>query len=570
MRNANFHITVMTQSNVGREPGFCDLLIVDEMLPCDFSPFRTIEYSHYLTHFDTAQLICTEGWHSWASNLCFEDQLSSSKLDPSIKERIHPFTFFKDTIPKLAYITFLHNAWQMLPALTERNIPFILQLYPGGGFELNVETSDQRLMAIAHSPLCRKIIVTQNLSRDYLLEKIKCDPAKIELIYGGVYDTRNDFDFSRDKQRYGVHKDTVDVCFVAHRYGDDTKKKGYDQFVAVAQALSERFEQVRFHVVGDYTPDQIPLGAAERTMTFHGKQPNTFFREFYPRMDIILSVNRPTEDRKGAFDGFPTGACMEAGFRGVLNCISDPLGLNVAFTDDVDFVLVDLDTQKTIERLSKLIGDTERLYNVAYANWQKFLAVFDTDYQLWRRTRIITTELLRPEYLIVRPAPNRSMMDSELGDNGARHQIEEANRHYRNLQAQHHTVATAYEALRADYSQVIEYYEKKHSGLLDDYKMLAEGFEALRLENTALREKIDALDGTISRLHADMELKELEALLQNEKANRIVQELIDAAPSGRVEKGLLRLLRSRSAMSIRAGYSRLGGQHSIVQNEKQT
>ena len=235
-------------------------------------------------------------------------------MDSSIKEGNHRFPFFKDTVPKLAYITFLHNAWQMLSALAERKIPFVLQLYPGGGFEPNVEASDEKLMAIAHSPLCRKILVTQNLSRDYLLDKIKCDPAKIELIYGGVYDTRNDFDFSRDKQRFGTHKDTVDICFVAHRYGNDTKKKGYDQFVAVAQALSERYEQVRFHVVGDYTPDQIPLGAAEKTIALHGEQPNTFFREFYAPMDMIPSVDRPMEAGKGAFDGFHTGACKKRVF----------------------------------------------------------------------------------------------------------------------------------------------------------------------------------------------------------------------------------------------------------------
>ncbi|WP_211623164.1 glycosyltransferase family 4 protein [Paraburkholderia domus] len=511
-------------------------------------------------------------------------------MDSSIKERIHRFPFFKDTVPKLAYITFLHNAWQMLPALAERKIPFILQLYPGGGFEPNVETSDEKLMAIAHSPLCRKIIVTQNLSRDYLLDKIKCDPAKIELIYGGVYDTRNDFDFSRDKQRFGMHKDTVDICFVAHRYGNDTKKKGYDQFVAVAQALSERYEQVRFHVVGDYTPDQIPLGAAARTIIFHGKQPNTFFREFYARMDMILSVNRPTEAGKGAFDGFPTGACMEAGFRGVLNCISDPLELNVAFTDDVDFVLVDVDTQKTIRRLSALIENTERLYEIAYANWKKFLEVFDTDHQLWRRTRVITAELLRTESLIVRPAPNRSMMDAEFGDNGLRHRVEEASRNFRNLLDEYNKVATAYEALRADYSQVTDYYEKLHGdllgeyktlatgygdlkteydrvteyyekqqeGLLGEYRTLAGGFESLQRENVSLRENVGGLNENLLRMKDDLDLLESKR---------------HEAASGRLEKGILRMLRSKYSMSIRTGYSWLTSsnrQQLIVQNQEQS
>ncbi len=141
-------------------------------------------------------------------------------------------------------------------------------------------------------------------------------------------------------------------------------------------------------------------------------------------MDVILSVNRPSHDAGGAFDGFPTGACMEAGFYGVLNAISDPLSLNAAFRDGEDIVLLDFDTERTIARLAELLDDPEELYRLSYRNWRTFLDVFDTDRQLWARTRVITAELLKTEALIVRPSAPLSSKDNLY----VRSQIEEAAR----------------------------------------------------------------------------------------------------------------------------------------------
>ena len=423
------------------------------MLPCDFSPFRTLEYSHYLSFFDSSMLISTEGWHSWASNLRFDEQLKNSVLKEKVKVKIKRMSEFNSTIPSLAYITFLNNAFQAFALLEERGIPFILQLYPGGGFQLNNEQSDEKLRIVSKSPLCRKIITTQTISKSYLIEKIGCPAEKIEFIYGGVYNTRHNFDFSRDKKLFGQHKDTIDICFVAHRYGDDVRKKGYDQFVAVARSFAESHPHIRFHVVGDYTPEQLPLGAAADRITFHGRQPNTFFDQFYPKMDMILSVNRPEENLQGAFDGFPTGACMEAGFRGVLNLISDPLKLNVAFSDGADVLIVDEDTHRTIARITELVADPERMYKLSYANWNKFHEVFDTDKQLWARTQVITNQLLAREALILRPAAS----------------IEADSKRLMQLLD-----------LNASLMAGMQDTERRHDNLLKEYYKLADGFEELR------------------------------------------------------------------------------------------
>ena len=200
----------------------------------------------------------------------------------------------------------------------------------------------------------------------------------------------------------GLIRKSIDLCFVAHRYSDDMSRKGYDQFVEVARLLASD-ERLRFHVVGDYAADDLPLGEAGARCVFYGPQPNAFFADFYPRMDVILSANRPPRGRDGVFDGFPTGSCMEAGFRGVLNCVADPLDLNVAFEDGRDILLVDRNTQRTAQRLAALFATPDRLYELARANWKRFHEVFDVNRQLWARTRLIVAELLLDEALIIRP-----------------------------------------------------------------------------------------------------------------------------------------------------------------------
>ncbi|MFX1762827.1 glycosyltransferase family 4 protein [Paraburkholderia sp. A1RI-2L] len=524
---------------------YCDLLIIDEMLPCDFSPFRTLEYRHYLNYFSSPVLLSTEGWHAWLSNLDFDEQLAQSELEESVKAKIERFSEFTSIVPKLAYITFLNNAWQVFPNLTERRIPFVLQLYPGGGFEPNVASSDEKLREIVHSPLCRKIIVTQRLSVDYLLEKIGCDPQKIKLIYGGVYDTRNGFDFTRDKKLFARDKDTLDICFVAHRYGDDTKKKGYDKFVAVAKALSAQFAAVRFHVVGDYTPDQIPLDRAADRITFHGKQSGSFFKEFYPRMDIILSVNRPSEIDAGAFDGFPTGACMEAGFRGVLNCVSDPLNLNVAFSDGQDIVLVDFDTDETVRKLSGLLSDPDKLYEMAYANWRKFLDVFDTDRQLWQRSRVILEQLLQPEALIVRPSPQMSLMDSKVLES-----VRENGRQ---------ALAVEKEVLR-QLNVNLQDALTRHDNLAAAYATLAKGFESVRNENASLSARLATLTNELEAMRSSDAAKALQVLDAPSSHLRTAapeQRKPDGdAPLGTLERAEFGVFRPGCAMSRRAGSSR--------------
>jgi glycosyltransferase involved in cell wall biosynthesis len=389
------------------EHRFSDLLIIDDVMPCAFSPFRTIEYSHYLRFFN-ASLLSTEGWGSWLSNRSFEEYRAA--LPDDIAKNVFRFSQVSDMAARLAYVTFVGNLIHAWPYIVAKQLPFILQLYPGGGFQIDDPRSDAWLSLAVRSPLLRKVIATQTITHDYLIKKHACDPDKIALIYGGVFESRSEFAFYKDKKLFGRDKDTLDLCFVAHKYGADLVSKGYDQFIGIARKLQPRFPNVRFHVVGGYEATDIDLGDLSSVMTFYGKQPTEFFPSFYSKMDMIVSINRAFIP--GAFDGFPTGSCIEAGFHGVLNALTDPLNLNCEFTDGNDVILLRDEADADAARIAQVISDPDSLYAMAYQNARTFKRVFNTDRQLWARSKIIADELTRHQVLVINTINRRAGVET--------------------------------------------------------------------------------------------------------------------------------------------------------------
>ncbi|MBN9550818.1 MAG: LPS biosynthesis protein RfbU, partial [Alphaproteobacteria bacterium] len=185
------------------------------------------------------------------------------------------------------------------------------------------------------------------------------------------------------------------ICFVAHKYNGDIKSKGFDYFIEIGKFLGREISHLRFHVVGEYEPYDHPLGEITDRTTFYGRQPSDFFRQFYSRMDGIVSVNRPFVLTPGAFDGFPTGACLEAGFHGVANFINDPLGLNPGLKDGTDILLIDEDLNKSAARILAVLRDRDQLMKLGLGAYRAFSRIVDVDQQLAIRTDLIGSELLK-------------------------------------------------------------------------------------------------------------------------------------------------------------------------------
>jgi hypothetical protein len=67
-----------------------DLIIIDDILPTTFSPFRTLEYRHYLQNFD-AIVLSSERWMPWVPHGSFEDHAASFPIEDRLRHRPQRF-----------------------------------------------------------------------------------------------------------------------------------------------------------------------------------------------------------------------------------------------------------------------------------------------------------------------------------------------------------------------------------------------------------------------------------------------------------------------------------------------
>jgi glycosyltransferase involved in cell wall biosynthesis len=296
--------------------------------------------------------------------------------------------------PALAHNIFAMNADLFRPLYEELAIPFTFTLNPGGGFRLDDPYSDDRLARVFASPMFRHVIVTYQLTRDYIQDRFKVPDHRVTLLPGTIVVESLLMAHRRPKRRFGVDKDSLDVCFGGLRYTPTGTDKGYDRFVAAAHVLARRFPRLRFHVFGDYGPHVIDVSAIADRVVFHGPRDQTWLAAFYADMDAIVSPNMPDQITRGAFDGFPVTTCIEAAMCGVALFATDPKGLNFALTDGIDYVSVDPDPAALARCLEDWLADPARLYALAEKGEARTRAVWGEDAQMKPRVQLFS-DLLR-------------------------------------------------------------------------------------------------------------------------------------------------------------------------------
>jgi lipopolysaccharide transport system ATP-binding protein len=169
--------------------------------------------------------------------------------------------------------------------------------------------------------------------------------------------------------RYGQGKSVLDVCFVAECYMPGGVNKGYPEFIAAIQLLANE-PNLRVHVVGGgYTPKDLHVEGLERAIEYHGHLITADLRCFYASMDLIVSPNRPGKLHNGNFDGFPSGACVEASLCGVAVMATDALNQNPGFVDEGSIFMLELDDQtvpsQIAQQVRRLLVDHQLLSRVA-------------------------------------------------------------------------------------------------------------------------------------------------------------------------------------------------------------
>jgi glycosyltransferase involved in cell wall biosynthesis len=363
-----------------RLPG---LIIIDDYFPNPATAFRVAEFNSIFSHFEQTVLYSTSRDPASFSTY--------SNLYPQFASRVRRFNSLRHPQRSAAYLIFLNNIFAHLSYLEKHRLPFVFELYPGGGFYIDDPTSDAHLRNVCGSKYFRKVIVTQSLTRDYLLRKRFCREDQIQSIFGVVVLSDVLQNVPSGRSHFGFGKETLDICFVANKYTERGVDKGYDRFIACAQILSERSSQARFHVVGDFNESDIEIqGSLQSCITFYGPRLTSFFPNFYASMDLILSPNVPFVFAPGSFDGFPTGCCIEAALCGTALFMCDELNLNEGrFDDRRDVVIIPRDPEAIAIIVEEYVREPLKLKALAELGQQKVQDLFNIEIQMQGRLAVL-------------------------------------------------------------------------------------------------------------------------------------------------------------------------------------
>ena len=373
-------------------------VILDDIFPHPLSAFRFEEYTRYLESIPEMMVYSTAGAFGCLREKRTMEEIvaEAEERHPLLKGKVSRFDPDQPLYASLAYVVFLGNIAYFVDRLEKDKIPFVFTLYPGGSFELNDPAKDRIMRRVFSSNWFRKVIVTQNITREYLLEHDLCAPDQIVFIQGGVTPSEHLHRDLSSKQYHGFDKARMDLCFVAHRYSADGADKGYDVFIEVARKLASRHDNIFFHVVGGFDESVIDVSDLGPRISFYGSQEPSWFETFYLDKDIILSPNIPFKLAPGAFDGFPTGCCTDAALHSVAMFCTDLLGLNENFTDGEDIVLLPYNVERITELIEYYYQNPAELRTLALKGCDTSRHLCSYDYQMVPRLRLLQ-ELIQEE-----------------------------------------------------------------------------------------------------------------------------------------------------------------------------
>ncbi len=375
-----------------REP--LDLAILDDVFPHPLSAFRLQEFSVYLREFPKSKVYSSgDSMRLLGSTPLAELIAAFKRRNPEHASQLEALRTDTAIRAKVVYTLFLGNAYVNIDRIERSGTPFVFCLYPGGMFGLDNGRSDEMLKRVTASPCFRKVLVTQRVTHDYLIEKRFCSPEQIEFVFGVVTPAAQDGADYGGKCRFGIDKGTLDICFVAHKYTARGIDKGYDMFVDVARRLSRSHDDIQFHVVGDYDERDIDVADIRDRVTFHGLRPIEWFDDFYRDKDVILSPNVPSVIFSGAFDGFPTATCIDAGLRRTAVFCTDELRLNRHFNDGEEIVIVPHDGAAIAGVLESYHREPERLARLGEGGCRKMRQIFGLEAQMAPRLALLRHEI---------------------------------------------------------------------------------------------------------------------------------------------------------------------------------
>lgn len=369
-----------------------DLIIFDTIFPHPISGFRLEEFTSLLSEFKSSKILIVPEAYNFLNT---DEKLHANHINAlvekkeNLKNKIRPISGFININTKLFYCLFISHIYRYIDILEKYEIPFIFTLYPGSDFQMNNDNCDSKLRKTLSSKMFKKVIVTQKITKDYLLEKKFCNEDQIEFIFGCVVPQHSLKKKLSAKSYYSQDKNTLDICFCAAKYMPKGIDKGYDVFINLAHALISKYDFIKFHVIGGFSENDIDITAIAQNITFYGYQDFENLQSLFQKMDILISPNKPFLLRNGAFDGFPLGTVVEAALNGVMVMLTDELKQNTTFVDQQEVIILENNSEFIEEAIIALISKPKRIAEIAINGKLKFQEVYSNKVQMNSRTDIL-------------------------------------------------------------------------------------------------------------------------------------------------------------------------------------
>ena len=369
-----------------------DLIIFDTIFPHPVSGFRLEEFKTLLSEFENSKIMLVADSYPLVKT---PKELHPIHINEFIKRNLNsknklkPLKGFVNLNTKLFYCVFINNVFMLLNDLEKNKIPFIFTLYPGGGFAMNNELSNDKLKKVCSSKMFRKVIVTQKITKDYLINNHFCTEDKIEFIFGGVVPQDSLTKNTADKKYFSQGKDTLDISFCAAKYMPKGIDKGYDVFIELAHSLLAKYNFIRFHVIGGFDENDIDVSEISNNITFYGYEKFENLEKLFQNFDVLISPNKPFILDNGAFDGFPVGTVVEAALNGVMVIISDDLQQNTTFVNNQEVIIVESNSDRIEKTLISLINNPKVMIEIATTGKLKFQEIYSNKVQMNPRIDIL-------------------------------------------------------------------------------------------------------------------------------------------------------------------------------------
>ena len=374
-----------------------DILIIDDFLPSVFSPWRSFEFDELVKEFPNSSVVCDlSNFPHYSRGKSFEENLAELTLEyPSLGSKFKKMKVFQNKNVGLVYTLFFNNINRYFEQLEKHRIPFAFTLYPGGGLVIDNARMNDRLTQICKSPYFKGVIVNQPYILNYLLENRIAEENKIRLISGVPLKTNKYVPLEIHEIKFQNH--IIDIVFVANKYMPQGFDKGFDLFQMIAHQLLKRKIDLKFHVIGSFSENDLIFPQLNEFFVFHGQLDESNMGKVLSKTQICISPNRRNALAEGAFDGFPLASSVTAGLYNNLLLLTDPFNQSqeIGLIDGEDFIKISLDLVEVVSILQNLIHDRYKMEQIAVTGKNKLISLYGKDHQITPRIEFIKSMLER-------------------------------------------------------------------------------------------------------------------------------------------------------------------------------